>query len=102
MSFAPSPVTVNQTPYKSTLTELLGSRELSLKLWLLAIAFVHFAAASSAGAQTDVVGRWSSVPDLPFFPVHAHSLPTGKVMIWPGDEGISGNDHGLGSRHSHC
>ena len=26
------------------------------------------------------------------FPVHAHVLPTGKVMIWPGDEGISGND----------
>ena len=28
----------------------------------------------------------------PFFPVHSHILPTGKVMIWPGDGCISGND----------
>ena len=40
---------------------------------------------SKAAAQNDVVGRWSRVPDLPFFPVHSHVLPTGKVMIWPGD-----------------
>src|ERR1041384_684509 len=39
-----------------------------------------------------LVGRWSSAPDLPFFPVHLHVLPTGEVMIWPGDLGISGND----------
>ena len=43
------------------------------------------------------MGRWSRVPDLPFFPVHMHLLPTGKVMIWPGDlsgagGGGSGND----------
>jgi hypothetical protein len=25
-------------------------------------------------------------------PVHINLLPTGKVMIWPGDEGVSGND----------
>jgi hypothetical protein len=43
-------------------------------------------------AQNDVVGRWTQVPDLPFFPVHSHVLPTGKVMIWPGQFGISGND----------
>ena len=43
-------------------------------------------------AQQSVVGAWSTVNPLPFFPVHAHLLPTGKVMIWPGDEGISGND----------
>ena len=43
-------------------------------------------------AQQSVVGEWSTVNPLPFFPVHAHTLPTGKVMIWPGDEGISGND----------
>ena len=40
---------------------------------------------SNAAAQNDVVGRWSRVPDLPFFPVHTHVLPTGKVMIWPGN-----------------
>ena len=34
-----------------------------------------------------------------FFPVHAHVLPTGKVMIWPGDAGIirptSSHDPGI-------
>ena len=65
-------------------------RHLAFKFWLLALV-LYIASATHATAQTDVVGRWSSVPDLPFFPVHAHLLPTGKVMIWPGD-GISGND----------
>jgi len=40
-------------------------------------------------------GQWTTLPTLPFFPVHDHLLPTGKVMIWPGDAdsgGISGND----------
>ena len=66
-------------------------RHLAFKFWLLALV-LYIASATHATAQTDVVGRWSSVPDLPFFPVHAHLLPTGKVMIWPGDQGISGND----------
>jgi hypothetical protein len=54
----------------------------------------HLVAADGFAAQTDpaVVGRWSLGPNLPFFPVHAHTLPTGKVMIWPGDAGISGNN----------
>ena len=43
-------------------------------------------------AQDNVMGKWSPVNSLPFFPVHSHALPTGKVMIWPGDGGISGND----------
>src|SRR4029453_633596 len=41
------------------------------------------------------VGPVRTVDDSPrpaLFPVHAHLLPTGKVMIWPGDGGISGND----------
>ena len=43
--------------------------------------------------RSDQIGQWDKLtPDLPFFPVHAHLLPTGKVMIWPGDGGISGND----------
>jgi hypothetical protein len=37
-------------------------------------------------------GQWSAGPALPYFPVHAHLLPTGVVLLWPGDEGISGND----------
>ena len=72
----------------TTLT--LTRRHLAFKFWMA--FFFYVASASHAVAQTDVVGRWSSVPDLPFFPVHAHLLPTGKVMIWPGDQGISGND----------
>ena len=45
-----------------------------------------------ARAQADQVGRWDTLTALPFFPVHDHLLPNGKVMIWPGDGGISGND----------
>ncbi|MFH0351914.1 MAG: Ig-like domain-containing protein [Chromatiales bacterium] len=47
-----------------------------------------------AAAQTDVIGQWSPPPHviLPYFPVHTHMLPTGKVMIWPGDGGVSGNN----------
>ena len=51
--------------------------------------------ATPSAAQTDVIGQWSLVTPLPYFPVHTHMLPTGKVMIWPGDEeggGGSGND----------
>jgi hypothetical protein len=51
--------------------------------------------ATPSAAQTDVIGQWSLVAPLPYFPVHTHMLPTGKVMIWPGDEnggGASGND----------
>ncbi|MGZ5847546.1 MAG: galactose oxidase-like domain-containing protein [Ramlibacter sp.] len=37
------------------------------------------------------VGAWQTLNALPFFPVHAHLLPSGLVMIWPGDYGISGD-----------
>ena len=42
-------------------------------------------------------GRWSTAnPNpFPFSPIHSHILPTvptAKVMIWPGNLGISGND----------
>ena len=47
-------------------------------------------------AQPATVGQWNSGPDLPFFPVHSHVVrtgtATGRVMIWPGDGGVSGND----------
>ena len=48
--------------------------------------------ATPARALPDVTGQWSLVAPLPYFPVHANLLPNGKVMIWPGDLGISGND----------
>ena len=44
------------------------------------------------GVAQSTVGAWSPGPTWPEFPVHAHLLPTGKVMIWPGDQGISGNN----------
>jgi hypothetical protein len=44
----------------------------------------------SVNAQSDQ-GQWTTLTTLPFFPVHSHLLPTGRVMIWPGDA-ISGND----------
>ncbi len=47
--------------------------------------------ASPVAAQPEVVGQWSSVPDLPFYPIHIHLLPSGKVMIW-GGYSISGDN----------
>ena len=46
---------------------------------------------SAAQEPPDIAGMWSQVPNLPYFPVHTHTLPTNRVMIWPGD-GVSGND----------
>jgi len=51
-----------------------------------------FGTTPSAAQPPDVIGQWSLVAPLPYFPVHTHLLPTGKVMIWPGDGGVSGND----------
>ena len=61
-------------------------------LTVVALIALCFGATPSA-AQPANVGQWSSPPFLlPYFPVHTHMLPTGKVMIWPGDGGVSGND----------
>ena len=66
---------------------------MQLRIGLLCLLLVLcFGLSREVAAQNDVVGRWTQVPDLPFFPVHSHVLPTGKVMIWPGQFGISGND----------
>jgi hypothetical protein len=43
-------------------------------------------------AQVDQTGQWSNLNTLPWFPIHIHLLPTGKVMMWPGDGGRSGDD----------
>ncbi|WP_167784884.1 galactose oxidase-like domain-containing protein [Ramlibacter rhizophilus] len=48
-----------------------------------------------APAQADSrIGAWGSWNTLPFFPVHNHLLPDGRVMLWPGDAGING-DQGM-------
>lgn len=46
----------------------------------------------SAAGQQATIGQWQNGPNLPFFPVHMHTTQTGKLIIWPGDNGVSGND----------
>ena len=46
---------------------------------------------ATAGVPSQT-GLWENGPNFPFFPVHTHLLPNGKLMIWPGDGGVSGND----------
>lgn len=58
---------------------------------LLSCAVIAAAGATAAWANS-TQGVWSPPgQDLPFFPVHAHLLPTGKVLMWPGDAGINGD-----------
>ena len=61
-----------------------------------------FGAGPGVAQSTDPseVGAWSTGPTWPEFPVHAHALPTGKVMIWPGDWDIGQRSTILGSRES--
>ena len=50
-------------------------------LWF---SVAHFIAVSAASAQTPAtVGQFSSVTTWPYKAVHAHLLPTGKVIWWP-------------------
>ena len=42
------------------------------------------------GPDPSLFGQWTTLPDLPFFPVHAHLLPTGKVMTWAGNTDSGG------------
>src|SRR5262245_52790787 len=59
---------------------------------LIVCALFSSISVTAQSDQFDQVGQWTTLPTLPFFPVHDHLLPTGHVMIWPGDAGISGND----------
>src|SRR4029453_4468450 len=58
-----------------------------LKVRLVAFgcfAVAHLIATSSASAQDPAtVGQFSSVMTWPYMAVHAHLLPTGKVIWWP-------------------
>jgi galactose oxidase len=50
---------------------------------LLKTAVANEAPAQSSGAaDPKVVGKWSEVISLPNVPIHAHLLPTGKVLFW--------------------
>jgi galactose oxidase len=53
-------------------------------LLLVAAGFIY---PSSAAAQNNVVGQWSSVMTWPYEPIHAHVLPSGKVLFWTRDAG---------------
>jgi hypothetical protein len=58
-----------------------------LKVRLIALRWfvvTHFVAVSSASGQDPAtVGQFSSVMTWPWMAVHAHMLPTGKVLYWP-------------------
>lgn len=62
------------------------------RAWVGVVALCLSASTAVAQPDPSVVGEFSFVPPLPFFPVHVAVLPNGKVIIWPGDQGISGND----------
>src|SRR6266403_4885986 len=57
-----------------------------LQVWLRGFGLfflVRLILASSALAQDPAtVGQWSSVMTWPYMAVHAHVLPTGKVIWW--------------------
>ncbi|MDD5267874.1 MAG: DUF1929 domain-containing protein [Methylococcales bacterium] len=59
---------------------------------IIAAALFGLCFATPALALPDATGQWAKVARLPYFPVHTNLLPNGKVMIWPGDSGVSGND----------
>ena len=57
---------------------------------IAALVGVFFTATAKAAPATE--GQWELLPTpLPYFPVHSNLLPSGKIMIWPGD-GTSGDD----------
>ena len=64
---------------------LMLFRRLKVRLMaLLWFAVAHFIAVASASAQDPAtVGQFSSVMTWPYNAVHAHVLPTGKVLWWP-------------------
>jgi len=64
------------------------------RAWVPLAAAIGCLLGGLADAQTppSQVGEWASVQTWPIVPIHLHLLPTGKVMLWPGDGGISGND----------
>src|SRR5436190_7224553 len=68
-------------PFGKGRTREMAQRWLSTSLLLLSFGFIF---SSSAIAQNNVVGQWSSVMTWPYEAIHAHLLPTGKVLWWNG------------------
>ena len=67
-------------------------QRVAFNLIVAVVIGVCFGARSGVAQSTDpsMVGEWSTAsPDpFPLFPVHAHLLPTGKVMFWSNPPGI--------------
>ena len=63
--------------------ELLFSQRLRT-VALVCVALLLFVGIPAANAQTpETIGQFSSVTAWPYQAVHAHVLPTGKVLWWP-------------------
>jgi len=54
----------------------------------LAVWLATSLSSQRASAQSSSVGQWSAVQTWPVVAVHAHLLPTGKVMFHPYSDGI--------------
>ena len=68
-----------------SLDELFGFRGLqvrSVTCWFLLIVGAVMCPAVRA-QDPSIVGQWSAVQPLPIVAVHAHVLPTGKVLFYP-------------------
>lgn len=69
----------------------IGRRGLPVSIALLALGLAIGAIRPQpAAGQTDPaqVGQWSAVQSWPAVAVHAHLLPTGKVLFWAYSDGI--------------
>ena len=69
-----------------------GATVCSRVLATIGIACLCMASAGTVQAQTNVVGQWNIVTVLPYVPINNSTLPNGKVLMWPGDRGLSGDD----------
>src|SRR6266481_1305976 len=81
------PVIVWKSPPLHRLLKSCSCSSERSKVRLVALRWfvvAHLIAVSSAGAQDSAtVGQFSSVMTWPWMAVHAHVLPTGKVLYWP-------------------
>lgn len=57
----------------------------------LSVATLSILCAGAAKAD-NVIGKWDRVTILPYVPINHSTLPNGKVLMWPGDRGLSGDD----------
>ena len=57
----------------------------ALSCLLVGLVLFSWMLVNAQAPDPSLFGQWTTLANLPFFPVHAHLLPTGKVMIWAGD-----------------